>query len=105
MYIEYFEVESQVFSVLQFLISTVASRYVRDFLSKSDTILLLCKLVSFGSPRITLLTLRIMESFAFRVSPEVFDSAMRKLCENEGMGYRKINMFLPQIQYAMIEGL
>ena len=86
MCIEYFEVESQVFSVLQFLISTVASRYVRDFLSKSDTILLLCKLVSFGSPRITLLTLRIMESFAFRVSPEVFDSAMRKVCENEANG-------------------
>ena len=64
-YIEYFEVESQVFSVLQFLISTVASRHVRDFLSKPDTILLLCKLVSFGSPRITLLTLRIMESLHF----------------------------------------
>ena len=90
-YVETIEVESHVHSVLLFLLSTSASRAVRDFLARPEVVSILCKLITVASPRIVGLTLRLIQLFAFRVSPDIFDSAFSQQCEEEGIKVRNPN--------------
>ncbi len=84
-HVESLEVEAHVHSVLLFLLSTSASRPVREFLSKPEVVILLCKLIISASPRIIGLAIQIVQSFAFRVSPDLFDSALYQLSEMESI--------------------
>jgi hypothetical protein len=93
-HVESLEVEAHVHSVLLFLLSTSGSRPVREFLSKPEVVILLCKLITTASPRIIGLTVQIVQSFAFRVSPDLFDSALYQLSEMEGIKVQHSNSAL-----------